>query len=385
MEKNTHRWIFGCLILSLSFCSFAQTLETAWKFETSARVLASPVEKGGMVYVGDEAGVLYAIETATGKEKWKLETNGNIQAKALIVDDNVFFESANIFYLVKGTNGKEVWKYDTQMEPLSFKYKEKTYDYKIDPFDEKRSTATMSEGIIYIGSGNGTLYGLDARTGKLSLSFESDEKSPIRSSPLLSNGRLFFGDWNGMVYCYELKTKKLLWKKKTYRGEKPYGTFGGVVSEFVEYQGLLYFGARNYMLNVLEAETGEKEWTFTDPNRGWMIGDPVIYKDTLYLGGSDNLSMYAFHPTIGQPFWSQNGEKNIYTKPILTEKWLLYSAGNGYNWRDTGKLFMLNRMTGEEIDSFETPNGIFSSPVLVDNKVIFGCYDGNVYGVEIKE
>ncbi|MEP1096498.1 MAG: PQQ-binding-like beta-propeller repeat protein [Cyclobacteriaceae bacterium] len=384
MEKNTLRLIFGCLILSLNFGTFAQTLETSWKFETSARVLASPIEKDGMVYVGDAAGVFYAIEVSTGKAMWKIETNGNIQAKALIVNDNVFFESANIFYLVKGSNGKEVWKFDTGMEPLSFTYKEKTYDYKIDPFDDKRSAATLSEGIIYIGSGNGTLYGLDAKTGKVSLSLKSDDDSPIRSSPLVSRGKLYFGDWNGVVYCYELKTEKLLWKKKTYRGEKPYGTFGGVVSEFVAHQDLLYFGARNYMLNVLLAETGEKEWTFTDPGRGWMIGDPVIYKDTLYVGGSDNFSMYAFHPAIGQPFWSQNGEKNIYTKPILTEKWLLYTGGNGYNWRDAGRLFMLNRKTGKEIDFFETPNGIFSSPLLVEKKVIFGCYDGNVYCVDIK-
>ncbi|MEP5611089.1 MAG: PQQ-binding-like beta-propeller repeat protein [Cyclobacteriaceae bacterium] len=385
MEKNMLRWTYVCFILLISFGTLAQTLETSWKFESGARVIASPVEKDGNVYVGNEAGIFHAIETSTGKEKWKIETNGNIQAKALIVDDNVFFESANIFYLVKSTSGKVIWKFDTEMSPLSFTYKEKTHHYKIDPFDDKRSGGTLVDGVIYVGSGNGMLYGLDAKTGEVLLSIKSEDDSPIRSSPLVSNGKLFFGDWNGVIYCYELITEKLLWKKKTYRGEKPYGTFGGVVSEFTEYNGLLFFGARNHMLNVLLAETGEKEWTYTDPDGGWMIGDPIIFKDTLYLGGSDNFSMYAFQPNVGRPLWSQNGKKNIYTKPILTEDWLLYTAGNGYDWTETGKLFLLNRMTGEEVAGFETPNGVFSSPVLVDSKVIFGCYDSNVYCVEIKE
>ncbi len=384
MEKYTLCWATWSLIFMFNTSVFAQELETAWKFETSSRILASPVETDGTIYIGDTEGVFYAVDASSGKEMWKLETKGNIQAKALVVEGNVFFESANVFYLVKGSNGKELWKFDTGMEPHSFTYQEKKYNYKIDPFDDKRSVATLVDGTIYIGSGNGKLYGLDAKTGKIELSLNSDENSPIRSSPLVNNGLLFFGDWNGVVYSYDLEKKVYIWKKKTYR-QKLYNTFGGVVSEFLEYDSLLFFGARNHMMNVLDVRTGEKEWTYTDAKGGWMIGDPVIFRDTLYIGGSDNFSMYAFQPNMGRPLWNQNGKKNIYTKPILTEKWLIYTAGNGYNWSDTGKLFLLNRTNGEVIHSVELPNGVFSSPILIDKKVFFGCYDGNLYCVRIKD
>lgn len=384
MKKITIQFLVWSFFVLLASGINGQELALNWKFETSARVLASPVENNGLVYVGDIDGVFYAVDLKTGKEKWKKETDGNIQAKALIVGDNVFFESANVFYLVKGSNGKEVWKYETGMDPLSFTYKEKTYNYKIDPFDDVRSIPSLVDGVIYIGSGNGTAYGLKAQSGEVELEVSSDENSPIRSSPLVSDGKLYFGDWNGVVYCYDLASKDLLWKKKTYR-KQLYGTFGGVVSEFVTYKDLLFFGARNHQMNVLDAKTGEKEWTYTDADGGWMIGSPVFYNDTLYIGGSDNFSMFAFEPLMGKPIWKQNGKKNIYTKPIVTEQWVLYTAGNSYNTRDIGKLFLLDRMSGEEIISYEVPNGTFSSPILVDNSVVFGCYDNNMYCVKVEE
>ncbi len=385
MKKNTIHLIIGSLILLINIPTHGQTLESLWKFEIGSRVLASPVEKDGTVYVGDVEGRFYAVDALSGKEKWKVDTKGNIQAKALIVGDKVFFESANVFYLLEQSNGKAVWKFDTGMKRFSFTNGELKLDYKIDPWDDKRSTATLVEGVIYVGSGNGTLYGLDAKSGKVRLSINSEENSPIRSSPLVSNSRLYFGDWNGVVYCYDLKKSDFVWKKKTYSWKKPYGTYGGVVSEFIAHQGRLYFGARNFMLNILDLNTGEKEWTYTDSGGGWIVGDPVMFKDTLYIGGSDNFSMYAFHPVIGKNFWKQTQDRNIYTKPVLTEDWLIYTAGNAYNLRDIGKLFLLNRKTGDVINSLELPNGVFSSPILVGENIYFGCYDGNLYCVKVKE
>lgn len=375
--------LLSAILLISSQIGHAQLLTLDWTFSTKEKVLASPVTSKSVIYLGSQNGIFYALDLGSGKEIWHFETGGNIQSKALLLDKAVFFESANIFYLLDTETGSEIWRYDTQMTPFNFRYKEQEWPYKIDPFDDKRSSAIWHEGVIYVGSGNGQLYGFDAKTGKLVLELSAEEKAPIRSTPLINNGRLYFGDWNGLVYCYLLDEERMRWKKKTYRGEKPYETFGGVVSEFVSYKGLLYLGARNPMMNILLEETGEKEWTYTDGEGGWMIGDPVIYRDTLYIGGSDNLSMYAFGTETGKPLWRHNGGKNIYTKPIVTEDWLIYSCGNGYNPNDTGKIYVLDRITGKEIGSYETSNGIFSSPILMGNKIVFGCYDGNIYSVKI--
>ncbi|WP_436514517.1 outer membrane protein assembly factor BamB family protein [Ekhidna sp. To15] len=377
--------ILSLLLFTISISATSQTLELDWKFEATDSVLASPVIHNETVYVGDQGGVFFALDIANGNEKWRIETDGNIQGKATLVDDNIFFESANIFYLADRKNGKILWMFDPEMEPFNFKYKEYEWPYKIDPYDDKRSTAFLHEGVIYVGCGNGNVYGLNADNGKVAFSYQTEDGTPVRSSPHVSNGILYFGDWEGFVYAYSLENKKLEWKKKTYRQAKPYGTFGGVVSEFLVYDSLLFFGARNFMLNVLDIATGEKVWTYTDAQKGWIIGDPVVYKDTLYIGGSDNYSMLAFDPEIGRPIWSQNGGKNIYTKPIVTEEWVIYTSGNGYNPKDSGIVFLLDRKTGQEISKYELPNGSFSSPGLSEDQLVFGCYDKHIYSLRIKK
>lgn len=374
--------IFFILSLSLGhYFTISQNLTTNWTFDATDKILASPLIHNETVYIGDQNGVFFSLDLKSGQENWRLETKGIIQAKATLIDGDVFFESANVFYLINGKTGKVKWTFDPGMKPFIFKYKKYEFPYKIDPYDDKRSTAFFHNGIIYIGCGNGKVYGLNAGNGNVDFEFQTKENSPVRSSPLVEKERLYFGDWNGIVYCYSLSNNQLIWKKKTYRGEKPYGTFGGVVSEFLIYDGLLLFGARNFMLNVLDISTGEKEWTYTDAKKGWVIGDPVVYNDTLYIGGSDNHSMLAFDPKIGRPIWSQNGGKNIYTKPVVTDKWVFYSSGDSYNASATGIIYQLDRMTGNEVAKFETSMGIFSSPLLSGDQIVFGCYDGKVYSL----
>lgn len=370
--------LFGAII------SQAQELSTSWTYQTNEKVLASPVTDGHVVYIGSQNGVMYALRVSDGELQWSYATEGIIQAQALLTDKVLFFESANIFYALDPKDGRLIWKHDPEIKAEGFEYEGQEFPYKLDFWDDKRSMGTLSQNVIYIGGSDGHLYGFQEETGELVLDVSSDENSPIRSTPLVDNGVLYFGDWEGVVYAYDLGAGNFLWRKKTYRGDRLYPSFGGISASFLRYNELLIFGARNHQLNVLYAETGEKEWTYADPKGGWMIGDPVIFKDTLYIGGSDNFSMYALGPKWGRLLWQHNGGLNIYTRPVVTQEHVCYTAGNGYNWSDPGLVYVLRRSNGEELVKYETPRPVFSSPVLVEDKIIFGCYDGHVYALDFE-
>ncbi len=376
--------VFLCLLIIATFQSRSQNLVPHWKFQTGETVQASPISDKTAVYVGSENGNFYAIDLETGKERWRFESGRSIQAPAVLIGETVFFEAGNVFYSLNKSTGKEVWSQDPKLKYRGFEFEGKKYNYKIDRYDFKRSVPIVHQGVIYIGTGGGKLYGLNAKNGKIILEIESDGFSPIRSSPMIDSGKLFFGDWEGMIYCYDLDKEDFTWKKKTYRYKKPYGTFGGVVSEFALFNGLLYFGARNQTLNVLSVGTGEKVWTFTDPGMGWIVGDPVIYNDTLYIGGSDNYTMYAFEPNLGHTHWVAKRNKNINTKPVVTERWVIYSSGNGSDVDDKGEVVMVDRSSGNFIARYETPKGLFSSPFLVEDRLVFGSHDGNVYCLAVE-
>src|SRR5476651_1303224 len=47
-----------------------------WKFQTGGRIISTPAVVNGTAYVGSADGFLYAVDTESGKLKWKFTTQG---------------------------------------------------------------------------------------------------------------------------------------------------------------------------------------------------------------------------------------------------------------------------------------------------------------------
>lgn len=369
----TYLFSFSCCLLSGPFAS-AQSLSENWTFQTEDKVLSSPVIEGNTIFVGSEDGNFYALNKRTGKEQWRFNTRGRIQSTATVYNGIVFFESGNIFYALDKATGKERWKYNPGNA---------LWGYKIDPYDDKRSRATVYKGVFYVGSSLGAVLALDAETGELKQTISSEYGFSVRSSPYIAEGVLYFGDWRGQVYAHSLDKNELLWKKRTY-DKKPYETFGGIASELLVHKGRLYFGARNPELKAIDVKTQENAWTYTDSTGGWIIGDPVIENEVLYIGGSDNRKMFAFNSSDGSLQWSFDAKLNIYTKPVVTADHVIFTAGNAYQPDAPGRLFVLSKAEGTLLSAYEIPKACFSSPAWDGRNLYFGAYDGKVYSLRLK-
>jgi outer membrane protein assembly factor BamB len=360
--------------LTYTSCLFAQSLSENWKFQTADRVLSSPVIDGSMLFIGSEDGNFYALNKQTGNELWRFRTRGRIQSTATVYGNIVFFESGNTFFALDKDTGKQRWQYDPGNA---------LWGYKIDPYDDKRSRATVHKGNFYVGSSLGYVLVLDVETGALKQKIYAEYGFSVRSSPTIANDILYFGDWRGQIYAYSLDKDELLWKRRTY-DTKPYETFGGIASALLVHEDRLYFGARNPELKAIDINTQENAWTYADSTGGWIIGDPVIDGETLYIGGSDNLKMFAFNQKDGTLKWAFNSKLNVYTKPIVTADWVIFTAGNAYKPDAPGKLFVLNKSDGKLLSSYEIPAACFSSPALDGDRLYFGAYDGKVYSLLLK-
>lgn len=365
------------LIVSLVSITYTQAQITSlkWSFKTDAPLLASPTYDNGLIYMGSEAGTFYALNASDGQIKWTFKTNDVIKGQALATHDVLFFESGNKFYALNKSTGKQLWKYDTQ---------DTLYHFQIDIYDDQRSIATAFKNNIYVGTSGGLLLGFDRETGQVTLQLNTDNHAPVRSSPLIHNNILYFGDWNGVVYAYDLNTRQYLWKKNSYDLPKPYGTFGGIAAGFTIFDRYLYFGARNHMFNVLDIATGNKAWSYTSPEGGWMFGTPILYDSMIYVGGSDNHSMHAFTPVMGRLTWKYNAGQNIMAQPLVTDDYVIFTTGNLYKPKEPGALIRLERKTGKLVSKILLPQASISAPILIDNAtVVTGCLDGNVYAIQL--
>ena len=93
---------------------------------------------------------------------------------------------------------------------------------------------TVAGGRVYVGSDNGYVYALDAKTGCVYWSFAA--KGGVRTAPLIGavsgHGRvknaLYFGDYRANVFAVDLATGKLLWEAHV--DDHPYARIVGSIT-----------------------------------------------------------------------------------------------------------------------------------------------------------
>ncbi|HSI13636.1 MAG TPA: PQQ-binding-like beta-propeller repeat protein, partial [Chthoniobacter sp.] len=88
--------------------------DLAWTFSAGKPIKGGAAIAGGRVFVGDDDGVIHAVEFATGKEIWKFKTEASIEATPLVLKDVVYLGSGDgNVYALEAATGKLKWKYET--------------------------------------------------------------------------------------------------------------------------------------------------------------------------------------------------------------------------------------------------------------------------------
>jgi len=126
-----------------------------WRFKTGNVNRSTPVVMGGVVYVGSQTGILYALETASGKLKWKFAAPTEITSSPAVAEGLVYMNSDSGFFAVDVASGRQAWQIKTG-EPVAF-------DHRWDYF---QSSPVYTDGAVYFGSADGFIYAVEAKSGK---------------------------------------------------------------------------------------------------------------------------------------------------------------------------------------------------------------------------
>jgi outer membrane protein assembly factor BamB len=374
---------------------FKETPVIKWVFETRHPVFSSPVVSEDLVYFGGADSVLHAVEINSGIEKWRFRTKGEIRSNALIIDKRVFFNGGDgSFYMLEKKSGRLIWKFDAECE--------RKYDFA----DYFHSSPVINAGILYFGSGDNNFYAVNSETGRLVWSFRTG--NIVHTTPAISKEKIFFGSFDGFVYALNLKNGELVWKFKTV-GHR-YFPAGEVQGSPAVYKNLVFIGARDYNIYAIDQEKGYCHWnkSFTD---GWGLNNN-IHDSVLYIGSSDERVFIAADPSTGKEFWRKRMEFLVFGNNAYTSNMLYVGTTNG-------KLHGISLKTGDKIWSFETNSykenrfkyfkpddtyrddiysiiksnvqflevecelgGIFSTPYIGNNLIIFSSTSGTLYCLE---
>jgi len=242
-----------------------------------------------------------------------LDTNRGQQATPLVVDGVMYVSTAwSMVKAYDAATGKLIWSYDPEV-PRELGVK--------GCCDVVNRGVAAWKGRIYVGTFDGRLVALDARTGKPVWSVVTGDQSgplTITQAPRVVKGRVIIGmsggeyGIRGYISAYDAETGKLAWRfytvpgdpskpfenkamemaAKTWSGEWWHLGGGGTVWDAISYDpklNLVYFGvgngiewARNYRTKskgdnlflssivALNADTGEYVWHYqATPGEEW--------------------------------------------------------------------------------------------------------------------
>lgn len=158
---------------------------------------SSPSISGGVLYVGNLDGYVYAIDIVSGILIWKFKTEDGVTSSPLIDSGIVYIGSndGNV-YAIDAAKGTKIWSFKTGAWV--------------------NSSPKLNDGVLYIGSNDKNFYALDPTNGMLKRKFQA--KGPVISFPAFYHNFVIVcgGQDDGNVYVLDKNTFKPIFTYKTY-------------------------------------------------------------------------------------------------------------------------------------------------------------------------
>ena len=310
----------------------------------------------GTAFFTDVYGGVTGIDIQTGKKVWEWQAiaiNNISGCTSPTISDNVLFIGfGSQFFAVDINTKKTKWTY-----PNSGFAKDRFY-----------SCPTVVNGIVYVDNGS-NLLAINAQTGSLLWSVSLGGKFSS-SSPTVVNDIAYIGSDNGFLYAIDAKTGSQKWKYDLYTSK---ADFRDVKGNPTVTDGIVYAlpSKTDGFCVALDAVTGTKKWSI-DKIYGSIDASPTVYNGIVYFYlGSKQIT--AFDSKTGNKLW-ENSSFAVYSSPMVVNDIIYFSD-------DNGKIIALDALKGQLKTTFSTTEQT-SIPVLVAGQTLFGAKDNTAKAID---
>ncbi len=306
------------------------SLTNKWQYRGEGGISSSPIVSEGRLYVGSNAGFLYALDMQTGQEIWRFQSEGRIEGTVAVANQIVFAANdAGYIYAIEATSGQEVWHFQSN-GPIS-------------AAPVVAEATSVAKATVYVGSGDGYLYALDVQSGQEQ--WRANVGSIARSKPVVVDNTLYVGSQDWHLYALDVETGQEKWRFKT---------ADWILSSPLVVDGMVYVGSNDRFFYALEAATGQEKWRFFAGAD--VVSSPAIAQEVVYFGSYDG-HLYALDIQTGQEVWRFKSGKVVQSSPVVMLGSLYFGSGDG--------LYVVDAQNGHLRGRFEGDSQINSSPVAV--------------------
>jgi outer membrane protein assembly factor BamB len=221
---------------------------------------SSPLVASGIVYVGDWAGRVWALDAATGRTRWIAQLHGAIKGSLALSGTRLFIGTyGGDVVALSARTGRTIWRTGGHGRIYS--------------------SPAIAYGRVYIGSLDGGVYAFGAGTGHLLWAHATG--GYVYASPAVWRKRILVGSYNHHFYAFDAGTGDIRWR---FDGNGPISGSASVIG------GLVYFSTFAGRTYALRAADGAQIATFPDGKYSPAVAD----RTHLYFVGLGKL--YALVP-----------------------------------------------------------------------------------------
>lgn len=345
-----------------------------WTRALGATAWASPVAQDGVVYVGTIDGKFHAVRATDGNELWTWSGPNPCYGAALASADSIIFVDDRCdLVALNRLDGTLKWRTALHDEKLAGGPPPKN-----ETFNHRAAAPVVDpKGVLYIGSTDGGLYAVRAKTGKILWRHET--KAKFYAAVALDNERVIGACYDGSVFVFDLRTRQEISRVKL---------GGALVSTPVVVGDRIVVGSRDYLLYGLDLKSRAVVWR-DSYWFSWVESTPRLADGLLYIGGSDYRRVSALEPSTGKARWATDVRGLSWGTPVVSAQTVFAATSGqiiaGTVIKHTGGIVALDRVTGAIKWRYLAPtdagadfNGYVGSLVLADAKIIGAGVDGTL-------
>jgi outer membrane protein assembly factor BamB len=359
-------------------------LGLAWIRRTPGTILTgSPVVARGVAYVGtrDENGLedsaVHAVDLKTGRRLWQYHTDSSVQGTPAVADGVVYAPSLRgTLYALDARSGRLLWKREAEYPDPPVR--RRAYSYY---------SPAVADGKVFWAyqtrdgkASQGLLVALDPKTGAAAWEAPMTGATMSDGTPAVADGIVYVGNQTAdRIVAYDASTGARLWVSTARLG-------GWQDAAPTAVGGRVFIGSGNGVI-ARDAKTGADLWTYRSPGPSWIpqnatASAPAVVDDVLYMGFPDG-RVTALDVLTGVVVWNVQLPGKPYLGGVLSPP--AVSGNTVYVGNNDGRLYALDRATGATTWSYEIGTWVASGAAISGDALVIGAWDGNLYAFTERE
>ena len=368
-------------------------LKVQWEVVTDGRISASPTYAHGMVFIGTNAGTLYAIHASTGQIAWKHHVANALMSAPLLYRGLVIAGEGNAGSPYgNGVGPAHVGSGESAL--IAFDERTGAIRWRTLLHGSGMPTPAIIAGVLVHHDGSGRITGMDPMTGHMLYERHVHSVAAMLAAVPIEHVRFITaGVLHNAVLKVDAQTGHVIWrsnpfpKNATGIGDCPPATDGRYVyGDYVapdapEKTAVIGDAVREHAY-ALDAATGKLVWDVALESGPLPIrnqtGIPVVQNGVLYVGGAAAPWANALDAKTGRVLWRRQIYGAVKGAFALKEGVLYFGDFSGYLWA-------LSAKNGNKlgVKPMSTSFNV-GSPIIVGKTLVIGSLTGSVYAVPLQ-